>query len=150
MLNDDEGSQPTAYRKKLTVNTRMNKHIFYLIGICVTYLLTILSAALNYDSCGKIFSPNCKTSVIEKVRGMIGVDLFLFLVAVIFALLFIIRSYRWALFVEIAVMLVISVLLLASVALIYEKKVYFATLLMVVAMTSAVNLTVALVISLLK
>ncbi|KAM3171032.1 hypothetical protein ACTXT7_017422 [Hymenolepis weldensis] len=87
---------------------------------------------------------------LEAIRGLIGTNLFLFLVAAIFSILYIMKRYKWALWAEIGFMAAISILLLAAVGIVFDGQRYLTHLFMTVAMTSAVGITVALLIGLLK
>ncbi|VUZ49234.1 unnamed protein product [Hymenolepis diminuta] len=128
----------------------MNKHIFFLVAILVTYLFTILSAALDMGPCGNIFSSSCSGNDMDAIRGLIGTNLFLFLVAAVFSVLYIMKRFKWALWGEIGFMVAISILLLAAIGLLYDGMTYLTSLFMTIAMTFAVAITGALLVGLLK
>ncbi|EUB64067.1 hypothetical protein EGR_01195 [Echinococcus granulosus] len=122
----------------------MDKHLKYLVALLVVVLFTCLTGGLQLE-CGHLFSTSCQSwKTGREMTGLVAAALVAFVMASIFAALFILKKNRWASICEFIALAAGAVLMLAAVAVYYNRSSILSPLMATITMTLSIEIAVVL------
>ncbi|KAL5968132.1 hypothetical protein TSMEX_004154 [Taenia solium] len=126
----------------------MDKHLKYLVALLVVVLFTCLTGGLQLE-CGHLFGTRCQSwRTGREMTGLVAAALVAFVMASIFAALFILKKNRWSSICEFIALAAGAILMLAAVAVYYNRSSILSPLMAAITMTLSIEIAIFLLIDL--
>lgn len=126
----------------------MDKHLKYLVALLVVVLFTCLTGGLQLE-CGHLFGTRCQSwRTGREMTGLVAAALVAFVLASIFAALFILKKNRWSSICEFIALAAGAILMLAAVAVYYNRSSILSPLMAAITMTLSIEIAIFLLIDL--